>query len=194
MLVLLASCGGDDAARGASDGTVSDRPAPATAPAPAYPEDDAITGLLPAEPTAAKEAAVAARRRSEEMRRKAAAAAARAQEPTPDPADLPPMEVLHAALADKVVDRRPVGEATTFREGTEVTCFNRLANPGGTRRTVRHVWFHESTRKSSIKLSVKGTKWRTWSSLPVYGAGAWRVDVVDETGRVLRSMPFTVTR
>lgn len=171
-------------------------PLVAQAPPPAYPDDEAITGLLPAEPAAAQEAieaAAAARKRADEARKKAEAEAARAAEATPDPATLGPMEVLSAVLAEKIVDRRPVGESATFREGSEVTCFNHLGNPGGIRRTVRHVWLHEGKRKSSIKLSVKGKKWRTWSSLPVYGPGSWRVDIVDEAGHVLKSLPFTVS-
>ena len=94
--------------------------------------------------------------------------------------------------SDAVVDRLPQRPATDYREGEEVHLFTRFDNPGERRRTVRHRWYHEGKRKSSIELSVRGRTWRTWSSVPVYGKGAWRVDVVDEADTVLRSLEFTV--
>ena len=190
-LLSLAGCGSD-----AEEPPVAATPAPQIAPdpTPSYPQDEEIGGLLPAEPREAMdaiEAATRARARAEA----AAAARAKAEAAPPiDPATLPPLSVISAVLAHDVVDRAPVREAATFREGTEVRCFNILGNPGGGQRTVRHVWYADGRRKSSIKLSVKRTRWRTWSSLPVFGPGPWRVDIVDEADRVLESLPFTVER
>ncbi len=110
---------------------------------------------------------------------------------TPAPAPASPLEIVEASIAREVVDRQPRGDGP-YAEGTEVHCFTRVKNPGGQHRTIRHVWYHEGARKSSIELRVKAETWRTWSNVPVHGAGAWRVDVVDEAGTVLKSLPFTV--
>jgi len=101
------------------------------------------------------------------------------------------MEVLEAAVARAVVDRKPSGTGP-FAAGSEVHCFTRVANPGGQRRTLRHLWYHQGSRKGSIALQIKGRTWRTWSRLPVYSTGPWRVDVVDEDDTVLRSLEFVV--
>ncbi len=102
-----------------------------------------------------------------------------------------PITLDQVVLAARVTDRKPDGVSDTFRDGTEVFCFMKVSNPGPP-RTLHHEWFFEGRRKSGIALSVKGPTWRTWSSRPVFGVGAWRVDVVDEEGVVLKSLPFTV--
>lgn len=118
--------------------------------------------------------------------------------PTPAVADEPavipsgPMSVAEIVLAREIVDRKPSGVSATFKDGSEVNCFTRIENPQGHRRTIRHQYFHGDELKRSLSLEVKGTTWRTWSNKRVYGPGAWRVDVVDEHGAVLKSVPFTV--
>ena len=102
-----------------------------------------------------------------------------------------PLEIVEGVIAREVVDRQPRGSGP-YAEGTEVHCYTRIRNPAGTRRQIKHVWYHEGTRKSSIPLTVKAETWRTWSNVPVHGKGAWRVDVVDEAGTVLKSLPFEV--
>lgn len=109
----------------------------------------------------------------------------------PDATDLPPMSVAEAVMGREIVDRQARGLGP-FPDGSEVHCFTRIDNPGGGRRTIRHQWFYEGERRSSVELDIKAASWRTWSSRPVFGKGAWRVDVVDEAGVVLKSLPFTV--
>jgi hypothetical protein len=171
---------------------LGEAPTAPTAPVPDYPTDDALDGLLPAEPEAAVRAAEAAQRAKVEASKPTPEPASGAV-PAVDPSTLPALEILTAVLAHDVVNRAPVREATSFREGIEITCFNTINNPGPVARTVRHIWYHGDRRESSIALSIKGKRWRTWSSRPLYGVGAWRVDIVDEAGRVLQSLPFTVT-
>jgi hypothetical protein len=190
ILVLLVACGGDEAPAEAPEPTA--RAETSETPGPSYPNDEDLGGLLPVEPKAATDAleAAAAAKEAAELRARKAKEAAEA--PPVDATKLAPIEVEHAVLAESVSNRQPVREGAVFREGSEVYCFNRLGNPSDVRRRIRHQWFHEGKRKSSIALSVKGKTWRTWSSLPVYGPGAWRVDIVDEADRVLTSLPFTV--
>ena len=114
-------------------------------------------------------------------------------EPEPDgvPAGAKPITFNKVVLARAVEDRRPKDVDTRFRDGVEVWCFMSVKNPGPKRR-LKHQWFHEGKRKSNISVNVGGPTWRTWTSRPVYGVGAWRVDIVDEAGTVLHSVAFEV--
>jgi len=112
-------------------------------------------------------------------------------EPTQVPAGAKRITFDKVVTAGSVVDRKPKGEATRFKDGSEVSCWMAVTNPGPVRR-LRHQWSHNGARKSSIPVTVKGPTWRTWTSRPVYGVGKWTVDIVDEEGGVLHSVAFEV--
>ena len=102
------------------------------------------------------------------------------------------LSVAKAALAIRIENRQPVGVSDTFAEGTKVYLFNTILNPGGKVILVHHKWYRGEERVTSIKLSIKAARWRTWSVIPVYGKGPWRVDIVEPSGRVLHTEKFTV--
>lgn len=148
---------------------------------PTPPPAGDVSGLMPQEPLPEGESTPAP---------------AKVEPPTPaapasKPANAPDIRFDQVVTAAGVADRKPTGVSDSFADGVEVFCFMKVTNPGPP-RALRHEWWHGDTRKSSIKLTVKGPTWRTWSSRPIYGTGAWRVDVVDEEGTVLTSVPFTV--
>ena len=101
------------------------------------------------------------------------------------------MSVESAAVAKNVVDRQPSGSGP-FVDGSNVWTWNRILKPGDQRRTIRHIYYREGTQVVAVPLAIKGASWRTWSRTAVHGAGSWRVDIVDEEGRVLKSLPFVV--
>ena len=101
------------------------------------------------------------------------------------------MSVESAAVAQNVVDRQPSGSGP-FLDGSNVWTWNRILKPGDQRRTIRHIYYREGTQVVAVPLAIKGASWRTWSRTAVHGTGSWRVDIVDEEGRVLKSLPFVV--
>lgn len=174
---LLLACGPEETAPERAPLTIEAAP---EAPTPPPLSDEELA--MPVEPPVPKDA------RPPEPR----------PEPTPKPA---PTNVVPAGakdivfesvvLAKGVQNRQPVGIADSFADGQEITCFMRVRNPGP-KRTLRHQWYHGDTRKSSVAISVGGPTWRTWTQRPVYGTGSWRVDIVDEAGEVLHTVPFEV--
>lgn len=114
-----------------------------------------------------------------------------ALEPSEVPSGAKTLMFDKVVLASSVVDRTPRGEGTSFKNGTKVFCWMAVTNPGSKRR-LSHQWFHNGTRKSNIPVKIGGPTWRTWTARPVYTTGAWRVDIVDENGRVLHSVAFEV--
>src|SRR5439155_14647587 len=77
----------------------------------------------------------------------------------------------------------------------QVVCWTKLSGaPSGSETTIHHVWFHGDTQVSDVELHVSGSPWRTWSrkTVPPDWTGAWRVEVRDASGTVLKRIDFTV--
>lgn len=101
------------------------------------------------------------------------------------------LSVESASVAKKVVDRKPSGQGP-FADGGTVWTWNRIINPGGKKRTVRHIYSRDGKEVVVVSLAIGGASWRTWSHTRLQGAGQWQVDIVDEQGVVLKSLPFLV--
>lgn len=188
----LLACGGDDAPPPDPD-ELREPDMPTPPPVTATSED--LLAVMPQEPLPEGVDAVqvepATTAPPEEVEPATAAVVETSPPPAATPAPTGTLEIVEGVIAREVVDRQPRGDGP-YAEGTEVHCFTRISNPGGQRRQIKHLWYHGDVRKSAIPLSVKAETWRTWSNVPVHGTGAWRVDVVDEAGTVLKSLPFTV--
>jgi hypothetical protein len=102
------------------------------------------------------------------------------------------LSVARAALGTGIEDRQPVGISDTFTEGTKVYLYNMILNPEGEPILIHHKWYRGGERVAAVKLGIKTARWRTWSVIQVYGKGAWRVDIVEPSGRVIHSEKFTV--
>lgn len=59
--------------------------------------------------------------------------------------------------------------------------------------TIKHVWYADDKVVADVPLTLNYPSMRTWSSKNVW-AGSWRIDVVDEAGKVLESKAFTVAQ
>ena len=104
------------------------------------------------------------------------------------------IEVPEMAFCTGVEDRVPVGADTMFLNTVEqVYCFTKITGVSGT-ATISHVWYYNDNEIARVDLTVSGDPWRTWSSKRIIEewGGDWRVDVVTETGEILKSMEFTI--
>jgi hypothetical protein len=101
------------------------------------------------------------------------------------------LSVESASVVKKVVDRQPSGNGP-FSDGGTVWTWNRIINPTGQKRAIRHIYYREGQQVVVVRLAINGASWRTWSHTRVQGAGTWRVDIVDEQDIVLKSLPFVV--
>lgn len=93
-----------------------------------------------------------------------------------------------------VQNREPVSPITEVSASAgQVYCWVRVAEGKGTR--IRHIWTIGDEKVPGIWLSVGSHLWRTWGSKRLdqsMSGKTARVDVVDETGRVLTSLAFVV--
>lgn len=115
------------------------------------------------------------------------------QEEAPAPqADL---QVSRAVACLEVRDREPVSIDSVFSNRTEqIYCFTHIEGAADPTE-IQHVWIHEGEEMARITLPVRSASWRTYSSkkmLPSW-TGAWKVEVRDAAGSVLKTVEFTVT-
>ncbi len=104
------------------------------------------------------------------------------------------IEVPEMVFCTGVDDRVPVGADTMFLNTVEqVYCFTKITGVSET-ATISHVWYYNDNEMARVGLTVSGDPWRTWSSKRITEewGGAWRVDVVLETGEILKSMEFSI--
>ena len=89
---------------------------------------------------------------------------------------------------------KPVGTAKTFPNTVErIYCFTRV-NGAEEPTAVTHVWYYNDEEKARVTLPVKSRSWRTWSSKRILAGwtGRWRVEVLAEDEKLLRSSEFLV--
>ncbi|MGE5190616.1 MAG: DUF2914 domain-containing protein [Gemmatimonadota bacterium] len=104
------------------------------------------------------------------------------------------MTVDEAVVCTSVADRRPEGVATSFPAdvGT-VFAFTKVVG-GGEGSSVTHRWIRGDRTVAEVRLDVKGSPWRVWSSKKIAPAwsGPWKVEVLDDAGGVLKTVEFAV--
>jgi hypothetical protein len=102
--------------------------------------------------------------------------------------------VTRLVVATGVQDREPVGAAEQFSTdvGT-LYCFMSVEGHFAGAQLYQ-VWMHGDQEMARVPLTVKGPRWRTWSTKTILPSwtGAWSVKVEDAQGTVLKSVDFTV--
>ncbi len=104
-------------------------------------------------------------------------------------------KVTEAVICTGVEQREPKGAAETFDAGVgQLFCFTHIEGASGT--TIKHAWYWRDALQRDIPLQVGGSPWRTWSqkNIQPMQTGAWRVDVVAEDGKVLKSLNFAIEK
>jgi hypothetical protein len=106
------------------------------------------------------------------------------------------IEVAAAAICKAVVDREAVDVGTRFPNSVQrLYCYTKIVGADQPTEIV-HVWNYGDVERARITLSVKSSNWRTFSSkvIQAHEIGAWRVDVLDTAGNLLKTIDFEVTQ
>ena len=101
------------------------------------------------------------------------------------------VKVEKIAVGTAIDNKEISGEAVQFADSvTQLYCWSKVtADP--VPATIKHVWSADGQKVDEISLTIKYPSTRTWSSKHVWPA-AWKVEVVDDSGKVLESKEFTV--
>ncbi len=104
------------------------------------------------------------------------------------------MAVDEAVSCTSIVDRKPEGVATSFPADVgRVFVFTKVKG-GAEGSSDMHRWIHGDKTVAEVKLNVKSSPYRVWSSKGIAPAqkGAWKVEIADDAGKVLKTVEFTV--
>lgn len=104
------------------------------------------------------------------------------------------LTVTELVITSKIVKGKPVDSIKRLSSGTDknLYCFTRLTAPAGSEDFIKHLWYRGDEKVAEYRLPVKGEKWRTYSkkSIQKGWAGDWRVEVVDDSGKLLKTVKF----
>jgi hypothetical protein len=117
--------------------------------------------------------------------------------PAPVPAAAAPsgvfVKVEKVALGTAIENKEISGEAAQFPASVgKLYCWTQITTEK-VPATIKHVWSVDGKKEADVSLEVKYAGMRTWSSKNVW-PGAWKVEVVDESGAVLSSKEATVSQ
>jgi len=100
--------------------------------------------------------------------------------------------VARAGFTTQVVDREPQDSVTSLsNDASQVLFYTEFSGLEG--HTLTHVWERDGIEMARVPFVVSGSRWRVFSSknLEPSWLGEWKVNVVDEEDRVLRSESFS---
>ncbi|MEJ2185664.1 MAG: DUF2914 domain-containing protein [Gemmatimonadota bacterium] len=121
----------------------------------------------------------------------AAARPASAQQATTDTSGI---NVSQAVVATGVENREPTGVAEQFPADVGTVYCYMVAEGDFPETQLVQVWMHGDQEMARVPLTVKGPRWRTWSSKKIMPdwTGDWTIRIEDADGNVLKSVSFTV--
>lgn len=112
------------------------------------------------------------------------------------PVEAPAMMITEMAVTTKIVKGNPIDSVRRISSTSvkALYCFTRVTSETAEDTTIKHVWYRNDQVAAEYELPVKGKRWRTYSRKLVEksSSGDWRVDALDQEGKLLKSVNFTV--
>jgi hypothetical protein len=108
---------------------------------------------------------------------------------------LPKFSLVQALICEDVKDGIPLNPSIAFSiSAGKIYCytlFDQIAEDS----IVYHHWFFRDKPSARIRLSLRQPRWGTFSSIQLREAdrGPWKVEISDSSGRVLKTLRFSVT-
>jgi hypothetical protein len=105
------------------------------------------------------------------------------------------MKLTTAVICKNVVDRQPVEPGSSFPVSVgKLYCYTKIDNIQNSASIV-HAWYYGDTQRAMVSLNINPPSWRTYSSkiIQPHETGAWRVEILDTSGNLLKTVRFEVT-
>ena len=120
---------------------------------------------------------------------------AAAQEQAPANAEAPPKLVLKQALmCERVENLKPVGRGVVFSVSSGQVCCYTSFDPVPQHTVIYHRWFRRDELSTQTRLRLYPPKWSTYSVIQLRETdkGPWRVEIIDQNGRVFDVIRFSI--
>ena len=104
------------------------------------------------------------------------------------------LSVLESSIATSMVDLEPQGVGKTFQgDVNKLYCYTKIENQGED-SYIHHIWMHNGQEMANVKLNVRGSHFRTFSSKNIepLWTGNWEVIIKDANGKTLKEIPFEI--
>ena len=92
-----------------------------------------------------------------------------------------------AMFTTRISKRYPADDITSLDNPHQaVSFFSELKEMSG--KKITHRWFYKDELKFEASFNIRANNWRIWSTklLPQDMPGEWKVEIVDEDGKVLQ--------
>lgn len=101
-----------------------------------------------------------------------------------------PYLVSRSRLTSEVQNKEPRQEKKEYGLNERAFFFTEVKEIGANARKISHKWYHvddmgNEKLNATVKLEVRGNRWRTWSSKQLNHSGQWIVRVEDHLGNVM---------
>ncbi|MFC1628638.1 DUF2914 domain-containing protein [Gemmatimonadota bacterium] len=98
-------------------------------------------------------------------------------------------------ICKQVEERAPVDADTMFSASVgELFCFTKTTG-AAEETTISHVWYWGEIERARLELPVRSISWRTYTTKRIqeHEVGAWRVDILDAQGTILKTVRFSIS-
>ena len=105
------------------------------------------------------------------------------------------LALVDAAMCENIDSQQPVNRAVVFSVTLgEVICYTAF-DPVPKKTAIFHEWYHKDALTSKKKLKLSPPRWSSISRIQLREAdkGPWRVEIVDDEGKILRTLRFSIT-
>lgn len=109
-------------------------------------------------------------------------------------AEAPKFRLLQAFMCEDVREGTPQGRGVAFSVSRGKICCYTLIDGIKQDSVIYHSWISRDKPTAKFKLSLKETRWATFSSIQLRDddKGPWRVEIRNANGRLLRTLRFSV--
>ena len=111
------------------------------------------------------------------------------------PESVPKLGLKQAIMCERVENLVPVRSGLAFSVATgQVCCFTSF-DPVSQPTVVYHRWFRRDELSTQTRLRLYPPKWSTYSVIQLRETdkGPWRVEIIDQNGRIFDVLRFSIT-